>query len=214
MLPVYVISRSSAAAGSAGRSALDSPFDSREYRRSRNAYTAQCAFEYFISILMTDAFLAKVMKEIGLSDAAVGIIASLVSFSFLFQLLSILLIQRIASVKRTVIFCETFSQFLFLGVYLTPFLPIPDGMKGFAAAALILGGYGLKYIVSSVLFRWANSYVDPAKRGDFSAVKEMISLLSGIAFTLAAGFVFDRFEAGGDLRTGFIVLAAVLFVLN
>ena len=193
---------------------LVSPFDSREYRRSRNAYTAQCAFEYFVSILVSDAFLAKLLKHIGMDDAAVGIVASLVSFSFLFQLFSVLLMQRVKNVKRTVLIADTVSQTLFLGVYLTPFLPLPPAGKAAAAGAGMLLGYAFKYAVSSILFRWANSYVDPKKRGEFSAVKEMISLISGILFTLAAGFVFDRFEADGDLRSGFLVLAAAIFALN
>ena len=201
--------------GGGGRSAaLDSLFESPDYRRSRNAYTAQCAFEYFVSILVSDAFLAKLLKQIGLDDASVGIIASLVSFSFLFQLFSILLMQRVKNVKRTVLIADTVSQMLFLGVYLVPFLPVPAGARGWLAAGGMLAGYAFKYAVSSMVFRWANGYVDPAKRGVFSAVKEMISLLSGIAFTLAAGFVFDRFEAGGNLRGAFLVLAGAIFVLN
>ena len=200
--------------GAGGFASLESLYDSREWRRSRNAYTAQCAFEYFVAILISDAFLAKLLKHIGLDDATVGIIASLVSFSFLFQLLSIPLMQRAGSVKRTVIVADTVSQTLFLAVYLIPFLPAAPALKGVLAAAGILLGYAFKYAVSSILFRWANSYVDPAKRGDFSAVKEMISLLSGIAFTLCAGFVFDRFEAGGNLRGGFLVLAGTVFILN
>ena len=193
---------------------LDSPFESREYRRSRNAYTAQCAFEYFVSILVSDAFLAKLLKHIGMDDAAVGIVASLVSFSFLFQLFSILLMQKLHSVKRTVLIVDTVSQTLFLGVYLTPFLPFSPAGKAMAAGAGMLLGYAFKYAVGSILFRWANSYVDPKKRGVFSAVKEMISLLSGILFTLAAGFVFDRFESEGDPGSGFLVLAGAIFVLN
>jgi hypothetical protein len=193
---------------------LNDRFDSPEYRRSRAAYTAQCAFEYFVSILLTDAFLAKLLKHIGLEDAEIGIIASLVSFSFLFQLFSILLMQKVGEVKRTVIFCHTLSQFLFLGVYLVPFLPVPEGARGFVAAGGMLSGYALQYLVSSVLFRWANGYVDPRKRGGFSAVKEMISLLTGIVFTLAMGFIFDSFEKKGNLRGGFLVLAGVILFLN
>ena len=69
-------------------------FNTREYKRSRHAYTAECAFEYFGTILVTDAFLARLLKQIGLSDASVGVLSSLVSVSFLFQLFSVLLMQR------------------------------------------------------------------------------------------------------------------------
>ena len=191
---------------------MESLFDTREYRRSRKAYVAQSAFDYFVTILVADAFLARLLKQIGLTDAECGVISSLVSFSFLFQLFAILLMQRMKNVKRTVIAGTLGSQLLFLGVYFVPFLPISGAARRILAAVGILGGYALRELVISLLYRWCNSYVDPYKRGEFSAVREMISLLSGIAVTLSAGFLFDRFEKGGAVREGFMILAAFLFL--
>lgn len=34
-------------------------FNSAEYKRSRKAYAAQSTFEYFVSMLVADAFLAR-----------------------------------------------------------------------------------------------------------------------------------------------------------
>ena len=192
----------------------ESLYESREYRRSRNAYTAQCAFEYFASILVTDAFLAKLLKSLGMSDAAVGVVASVVSVSFLFQLFTVLLMQRVGNVKRTVLVFDTLSQLLFFAVYLAPLLPLAGRGRAVCAVICMTAGFAAKYLVSSLIFRWANGFVDPAKRGEFSAVKEMISLLSGIVFTLTVGFVFDRFEDGGNLTGGFLLLAGLILVLN
>ena len=55
----------------------DPCFADPAYRRSRKAYTIECAFEYFVTILVGDAFLAKLLSAIGLSDAFIGIISSL-----------------------------------------------------------------------------------------------------------------------------------------
>ena len=66
-------------------------FDAKHFKRSRTAYMAQSAFEYFLTILVGDAFLAKLLTNIGMSDSLIGIVSSLISFSFLFQLLSIFL---------------------------------------------------------------------------------------------------------------------------
>lgn len=44
-------------------------FESVAYKRSRVAYTAQCAFEYLTSLLIADAFLAKLLTNIGMSDS-------------------------------------------------------------------------------------------------------------------------------------------------
>ena len=49
----------------------------------------QAAFEYFIAILVSDAYLAKLLTHIGLDDSLIGIIASLISAAFLFQLTAV-----------------------------------------------------------------------------------------------------------------------------
>ena len=43
---------------------LEKNFDSKEYKRSRKAYCIECAFEYFVSLLVVDAFLAKVLTAL------------------------------------------------------------------------------------------------------------------------------------------------------
>lgn len=57
-------------------------FESKDYKKSREFYTAQCAFEYFIFLPATDAFLAKLLKDIGLSDATAAVLSSLISLTF------------------------------------------------------------------------------------------------------------------------------------
>ena len=55
-------------------------------RKSRGAYNIQCMMEYFASLLMEDAFLAKLLRHLGMSDALTGIVSSLVTVSFLAEL--------------------------------------------------------------------------------------------------------------------------------
>lgn len=57
-------------------------YDSAEYKRSRKAYTLQCAFEYFVAIMAGDAFLAKLLSAIGISDSLIGIISSFTTLAF------------------------------------------------------------------------------------------------------------------------------------
>lgn len=56
--------------------------------------------------------------------------------------------------------------------------------------------------------------MDPTHRGEYSAVKEMISLVGGIIFTLAAGYVIDYFESLNNLQGGFLFIAAAMLILN
>lgn len=192
---------------------MNSIFKTKDYKKSRSAYTAQCMFEYFISLLATDAFLAKLLRNIGLSDALTGLLSSLISFTFLFQLFSIPLAGKLKKIKKPIIVLDTLSQLFFAAMYIVPFLPLSLSGKAFAVTGLILLAYLMLYLNTSICYRWGNSFVSPDKRGSYSATKEMISLLGGVFFTLGAGFVTDRYEANGNLHGAFIFLAVTMVVI-
>lgn len=185
-----------------------------EYKRSRKAYIGQCAFDYLITILVSDVFLATLLTSIGISDAVTGIISSFVSVAFLFQLLSIFLISKIKNVKRTVMIFDCISQFLFMLLYIIPFLKIVFEMKVILAVAFIFFAYAFKYLVSGILFKWANSFVEQTNRAEYSAKKEIVSLVSGIFFTFIMGYVVDKFTMLDNVEGGFVFITAVLLVLN
>lgn len=170
-------------------------------------------FEYFIALLSSDAFLAKLLKDIGLSDALTGILSSVISFSFLFGLLSIPLAGKLKKIKKPVIALDTASQLLFALLYTVPFFAMPLKGKTAAVTVIILLAYLTLYLNSSIAYKWGNSFVSPEKRGDFSATKEMISLVAGVIFTLSMGFITDRFEEKGNLHGAFIFIAAAMAVI-
>lgn len=189
-------------------------FDSKEYKRSRSAYMWQCAFEHFVSLLAADAFLAKVLTALGISDSLTGIISSFISLSFVFQLLSVFIMQFKTNVKKFVIVFDTACQLLFMLVYLLPFAPFSAGVKTALVIIAIIGAYACKYIVLSMYFKWANTFVHPKKRAIYSANKEILSLVGGIIFTLIVGYVMGKFEAFGNLAGGFIFISVAIFILT
>lgn len=187
---------------------------SREYKVSRKAYMAQCTFEYFVSILVTDAFLTKLLSSMGISDAYIGIFSSFISFAFLFQLAAIFLVKKIKNVKKSAIAFSTASPLLFMLLYLVPFLGIGTKAKTALAAVLLLGAYFFNYIITSVIFKWCNSFVDPEKRASYSAGKEMVSLICGMIFTLIVGLVMDKYEAMGNLEGSFLFVSIAVLILS
>ena len=187
-------------------------FSSPAYKRSRAAYVAQSTFEYFITLVVADAFLAKLLTSLGVSDAMAGIIASFVSLVFVVQIFSILLVKgRMGSRSLSMIF-ETLSQLCFASIYFIPFLPVSREAKHMIVILAILFAYVSKYLVYSILFKWGNSFVENSRRGRFSALREMVSLFGGIVFTLVVSRVFDSYEASGNLSGGFLFIAIVILV--
>ena len=182
----------------------ESIFNTSAYKRSRRAYTLECAFEYFIALMVADAFLATLLSEMGLGDAVIGVISSLISFAFLFQLFSIFIVQHIRNVKAVAVPIHCVSQMFFLILYLLPFLEIPERIRAAVVVGCLLIAYFGNYLVTSLIFNWGNTYVEPKTRADFAATKEIVSLLSGIAVSFLMGRAIDSFMAAGNLRGGFL----------
>jgi len=193
---------------------MEQDFSSKEYKRSRKAYVTQCTLEHLLGLLVLDAFLAKLLKHIGMSDAMTGVIASFASVAFLFQLLSILLVQSSFSTKKMVIIADGASMLLFMLIYFVPFVPVPEEIrKGFVVCAVMIA-QASKCIISTLYFKWANTYVPSENRAVFSARKEIISLFCGIIFSAVMAFVVDKYESIGNITGGFLFIATTMLVIN
>ena len=192
---------------------MEDLYASSAYKRSRTAYHMQCAAEYLVSLLVADAFLAKLLKQIGLSDAVIGIVASLTSLAFLVQLATIFLMRHIRNVKRTVILIDSCSMLCFLAVYLLPFFSVGQQLRSALVFLTVGGGFLLRYLQLNLYYKWGNSFVRPEDRGTFSARNEAISLAVGVVFSLSIGAMVDRFERRGELSRSFLIIACVIAVL-
>lgn len=189
-------------------------YNSTEYKRSRGSYMAQCTVEYFVSLLVTDAFLAKLLTHIGISDALTGVISSFITLAFVFQLLSIPLVKSKVSTKKIVMFFDTMSISFFMFLYFIPFLPVSKEIKTVLVVLSVLVAYITKYLILSLCFKWANAFVEPTKRARYSANKEIVSLVAGIIFTFVVGWIIDKFEALDNLEGAFLFIAIGVLVLN
>ena len=192
----------------------ETDFSSSAYRRSRTAYILYAMFEYFVSILLTDAFLAKLLSNVGFRDSEIGILSSFISLAFVFQVFSLLLVKKRGSKKTLIVVLTMVGQMLFLALYVLPFSGMDPQVRQVLVYVFIIGAYMSKYLVSTFLFQWANSYVDPYRRASYSANMQIISLIGGIAFSLSMGAVFNWFEETNNLMGGFFFLAAVILVSN
>ncbi len=183
------------------------------YRKSRILYILEAAFEYFISIMVGGAYIAKVTQELGMSDSLTGILSSLTTLGFSFQILAIFLTPR-RSVKKFASILHTINQLCFTLIYLVPFFEVPHVLRTAIFIVLLLGGHILNNIVNPPKTNWFMSLVDDHQRGRFTANKEIVSLLGGMVFTFLMGGIIDHFEAIGEIRTSFILCGITLFALT
>lgn len=189
-------------------------YESKEYKRSRVSYVIKCTAEYFVDLLVADAFLAKLLKYIGLSDSVTGIASSIISLAFLFQIVSVPLVGKLNKVKLPMEAIDTFSQLMFGLLFFVPFLPCSLTVKSIIAISALSLGYFTRHIDNAIIYKWGNSFVSPNKRGVFTASKEMTSLLSGVGYTLLMGYLLDDFEHKGNIQGGFAFFGITIFVLS
>ena len=184
-----------------------------EYATSRFLYILEATFEYFIAILCGGAYIAKLSTSLGVSDSLTGILTAIVSLGGTFQIVAIFLSQK-RRVKRLVTLLHTLNQLAFTLVYLTPFFPLSTTGKIVLFVIFLLLGNIVNSIVNSPKQTWYMSLVDDEKRGDFTATKEIVSLIGGMTFTFIIGLVIDNFEEAGNLNGSFVFCGIAIFVLT
>ena len=182
-------------------------------KRGRVLYIAYAAFEYFVAILSSGAYIAKVTSTLGISDSLTGIITSFVSLGFSFQIFAIFLTRK----KRVKPFVFTFgmiNQACFGLIYLVPFFNIPGTAKTVIFMAAMLIANALLNVGRAPNTKWFYSYVDDKHRGVFTATNEMVSVLGGMTFSFVIGVVIDYFEAQGNLEGSFLFCGIGIFGLT
>lgn len=174
------------------------------YKRTRLMYIIEAALEYFFSLMLTGAYIAKVASSIGMSDNLVGILTSASTLGCTFQLFALFLGNK-KPVKHWVLVSHTINQLFFTAVWLIPIFDLPNEFKTVLFFVALLGGWIINHVINSPKISWFMSSVDDRKRGSFTAKKEMVSLISGMAFTLTMSAIIDHLEANNNMRAAFLV---------
>ncbi len=195
-------------------SGIKKRFSSDEYALSRLWVIVEAALEYFIAIITSGAYLAKITSALSFSDSLTGVLSAFVSLGCIFQLGSGVVFRRANRVKGRVIGFQMVYQLLFVVVYLTPVMNAHANVRTGVFLAAFLSAYILINLVRSQKNTWMLSLIDDKKRGSFTAKKEIMSLLSGMIFTYVIGSAIDAFELSGNAPGAFILCAVVIFILN
>ena len=174
-------------------------------------YIFEALFEYLISILASGAFLAKLATTIGISDSATAILASITSLSSVFQIVSIYLSHK-NPIKPIIIPMQVLSQLMYAGLYIVPLIGFKSGVVPVFCIVIVLAN-ALKSIVSPLKVNWFMSLVDAKKRGSYTAILQIVSVIGGTTFTLISSSAIDRFEAAGNMNGAYLTLALMIFVL-
>ena len=184
-----------------------------EYRSSRILYLIVAAIDYFIAIITTSTYLAKLTTSLGIPDGTIGVINSFVSIAAAFNLVS-LFISPTVRAKKIVVTSFTISYFCYVFLYFTPFLKISPDVRTAIFAVLFLVACIMTNISFSPKIVWSRGLIERENLGKFTATVEIISLVAGMGFMLVTGALIDYLEAQNKLYTAFIIFGCIIFALG
>lgn len=182
-----------------------------DYKVSRIACIFEALFEYFIAILTSGAYLAKLTSTIGISDAMTAILSSITSFAGMFQIISIFIAHR-TPVKRWILPTVLLMQALASTLYTIPFLKI-GAFAPILFFIIILTTSAAANVVSPAKSNWIYSLVEQKMRGSFQSKISTVSIAGGMIFTFIASRTIDKYEASGDMSGLFTIITIVIFIL-
>ena len=182
------------------------------FKLSRLMYIFEAMFEYFITLLTSGAYLAKLTTTIGISDGMTAVLSSITSLAGMFQIISIFLAHK-TPVKRWVLPLTFLTQSLVSTLYVLPFLNLGGAAPVIFFAIMLISKAGSN-ITPPIKANWFLSLVDDKKRGDYQAKINIVSLAGGMIFTLVASSVIDTFEANQNLNGAFTVMTVTICILT
>ncbi len=182
------------------------------YKANRIAYYAKCAFEYFISLTVSGAILTRLLLVLGVSDALTGIISAITTFATGIQFMTVSFMRHRKSIRTTGNMVCILHQVAQAAMFLLPFLPVPRALRVILFVLLYLAPTVFKNLTGSAMYNMYIVYVDPQKRGSFSAINCMTSLVTGMVYNYAMSWAVDYFDAAGKTQVGFLLCAAVILL--
>ena len=161
-------------------------------RRTRIAFVIQQSFEYFIGMFVSGTFLGYILESLGFNDAQQGIILTVATFTCGAQLFALVTTGHRA--KRIATIGHLLNQLCFVALYLLPIgQTIGAEAKAIIFVVLLFAGHILNNAVNPSMIAMYMDAVPDSSRGSYTAVKEMISLVGGVAVSLGLGWIADTY---------------------
>ncbi len=184
---------------------------SKSTKRSNIAYIIEAMLEYFIAIAVSGTYLTHVMTYISIPSEVQGIINSIISLGCGFQFLAVILPIR-NKIKKKISILHAVSQILFSFVFFIPLFSFPFEVRVSAFILSLAPAYIIHNYINGPKIAWCMSHVDDKVRGKFTANKEIVSLLAGMAFSFSLGALIDFLESSAIIEIAFTIIGGIIIL--
>ncbi len=183
-----------------------------QYKLSRILHVIEAALEYFIALGVSTTYLPVLGSAMGLSEGLIALVEAFVSLGCGFQIFAIFLTKK-KKVKPTVTVMHIISQIFFALIWFVPLFRASDEAKIALFVVLLLSAHIIHNVINAPKINWYMSLVEDNKRGRFTAIKEIASLISGMIFSALYGALVDYFERRGEIKLAFILCGSILLFI-
>lgn len=190
------------------------PEDDKAYEKSRIWFIVDGASATTIGLLAAGAFLASLLRTLGISDSFNGMISAIPSLAALMQLAGVELAKGMPKVKLFVCSVAIIHRMLFGFLYFIPFLSFSAAWKIILCIMTFFIAHMLGQLIAPIAGNWVASLVTPATRGKYFSRRDCIMVLVSVIVSLGVGKVFDTFKALQNPELKFLFISALIVMLG
>ncbi|WP_105615206.1 MFS transporter [Vallitalea okinawensis] len=181
--------------------------------RSRNYFILEGITGVSQFVLTTGAFLAGFISLLGGGDDINGVIAVIPAATGIFQIFSSVFFEKMASRKKAIISVASIFRILLATIYFIPILLLKTGYSLQLFVLIYCLSYGLNAFLMPAVANWMINLTPIEIRGQYTAMKDKISLFVSAILTISLGGVLDYWDRAGNKYAGFIIIGSILLLL-
>jgi len=194
-------------------SLIGSQVSDDNYELSRRSFIIEGCLSNAIYTLTSGAFLVGYAKYLGANDQFNGIIVALPLLTYIIQMFSPLVLERLPSRKKLIIGLCFFYRTLLGLMVLIPFITEVKSTRLLLLAVFYFTAYAAFSFLNPAGGSWIISLVPEKMRGRYFGLRDMCILASAAVLSIIMGRVLDIYKSSNREFVGFIIVFLVVLVL-
>lgn len=194
-------------------SLMGSSVSDNNYELSRRRFIVEGCISNAIYTLTSGAFLVGYARYLGANDQFNGIIIAIPLLTYMIQMFSPMLLERLSSRKKLIVALCAFYRTLLGLMVLIPSLTDNKSARLLLLAGMYFTAYAAFSFLNPAGASWIISLVPENVRGKYFGLRDMCILASAAVLSIVMGRVLDAFKFYNKEFFGFAVVFAVVLVL-
>lgn len=183
------------------------------YDLSRRRFIIEGCISNAIYTLTSGAFLVGYAKYLGANDQFNGIIVALPLLTYIIQMFSPLVLERLTSRKKLIVTLCIFYRTLLGLMVLIPFITDNKSARLLLLAIMYFTAYAAFSFINPAGGSWIISLVPEKMRGKYFGLRDMFILASAAVLSIVMGRVLDVFKSSNKEFLGFIIVFIVVLII-